>query len=74
MYISDDDMDKFASIFLAGFLQPGEDDLFLGDLPPTLDSFPTPSYEDSLFDNADPCWSTTMATDAQHEWALTPSE
>jgi len=72
---ADDDMEKFASIFLAGLLPSmGEDDPFLGDFSPPLDVFPTPNYGDSLFDTADPYWSTTMAADSQNEWTQIPSE
>ncbi|XP_059468916.1 Krueppel-like factor 6 [Neocloeon triangulifer] len=64
-----EDMDKFTSIFLSGFLPPGEDDFFVADLPPPLDEFSSPDYGDSLFDSSDPCWSTTMVVDTQNDWS-----
>ncbi|CAB3381947.1 Hypothetical predicted protein [Cloeon dipterum] len=63
-----EDVDKFASIFLSGIMPPSDDDLFLADLPPPLEDFPTTDYGNNLFDSSDPYWSTTMIADINNDW------
>jgi hypothetical protein len=68
IFTDDNEIDKFASIFLAGMMPTtDEDDMYLASLSYSLNEFSNPIYGENLFNASDPCWSTTMAADSQYE-------